>query len=153
MIERSDQIIRDYIEMHWDLDDGETISPEWLQDVTEEFAEDYEKQFGVRSIPGELIQVSGLEGGTGETLSEMLERLGYTDAAGDLLDVPRRVAQPRLPVSADALDAINRHRRAVGQAQLDPTAAGWSALDVELEAKRIAQLNPDMAALKRRLML
>lgn len=41
------------------------------------------------------------------------------------------------------LQTINLHRRAIGQPPLDPVAAGWSAEDVELEARRIAALpNP-----------
>lgn len=51
-----------------------------------------------------------------------------------------------------ALDAINRHRRKMGQSELDPTASGWSAQDVEIEAARIARLNPAQLDLKRRLM-
>lgn len=56
------------------------------------------------------------------------------------------------PASTGALDAVNRHRRAVGQLPLDPAAAGWSPQDVELEAQRIAKLNPELVSLKRKLM-
>lgn len=58
------------------------------------------------------------------------------------------------PAPTGALQAINLHRRVIGQPPLDPTAAGWSAEDVELEARRIAALpNPGAyEKLKRSLM-
>lgn len=46
---------------------------------------------------------------------------------------------------AAALDAVNRHRGALGLAPLDPAGAGWTTRDVLDEAARIARL-PNAAA-------
>lgn len=61
---------------------------------------------------------------------------------------------PSEPVGpSGALETINRHRCRIGMGPLDPDAAGWTQEDVDLEAQRIARLNPNTyEALKRRLM-
>lgn len=46
--------------------------------------------------------------------------------------------------SAQALDAINRHRALMGMRPLDPVAAGWTEQDIRDEAQRIARL-PNVA--------
>ena len=48
---------------------------------------------------------------------------------------------PGRPDVARALDTINRHRRAIGQAPLDPAAAGWDADDILAEADTIRRLH------------
>lgn len=54
-------------------------------------------------------------------------------------------AQVRAPDAGD-LAEINAHRRRLGMRPLDPAAAGWTADDVRLEARRIRALNPAMLA-------
>lgn len=57
---------------------------------------------------------------------------------------------PVSPHKQAELDVINRHRKALGMAPLDPVAAGWQPEDVSAEAQRIRSLNP--AVLRRRLL-
>lgn len=72
----------------------------------------------------------------------------------------KRGSSPLRPPATSALEAVNRHRRRIGMGPLDPSVAGWTTEDIELEAARIAALNPapmrmvngDYEALKRRLM-
>lgn len=63
------------------------------------------------------------------------------DAIEDAVDVGRRAGL--LPVD-EALGAVNLHRRALGMGPLDPTSAGWTREDVQLEAARIERL-PNVA--------
>lgn len=53
------------------------------------------------------------------------------------------------PVASAELDAVNRHRRHLGLAPLDPQAAGWSEEDVRVEAERIRAPNPLRERLER----
>jgi len=52
----------------------------------------------------------------------------------------------------EALDAINAHRRRIGQRPLDSDAAGWSEKDILREARRVTRANPRRKSLKQRLM-
>lgn len=56
------------------------------------------------------------------------------------------------PDVQDALEVINRHRRRIGQPQLDPTAAGWEPDDILAEAETIRRLHPRSNPLKQRLL-
>jgi hypothetical protein len=56
--------------------------------------------------------------------------------------------------AATALAQINRHRRSIGQAPLDPVAADWSEQDILAEARRLEErglMNP-VAEIKRRML-
>lgn len=73
----------------------------------------------------------------------------------DLKTIDMRAAhwKPRADPSAvkRALEAIQRHRRRLGERPLDPVAAGWSDEDIFIEARRLGPLqNPKR--LKRKLL-
>lgn len=68
------------------------------------------------------------------------------DSDGDVLSIPYEpvLKEAPYPVRQD-LEYVNRHRRMLGMAPLDPEEAGWSPKDVEIEARRIRTLmNPNV---------
>jgi len=55
----------------------------------------------------------------------------------------KSAARKVTPAARPDLDLINRHRRELGQARLDPVASGWTDDDIRDEARRIRTLaNP-----------
>lgn len=93
------------------------------------------------------------------TIGFVIEQDGYfyagTPETGELRKihgVGRDLHTPAGPQSS--LNVINRHRAKLGQARLDPVAAGWTQDDLELEAARIRAIpNPGAyEKLKRSLM-
>lgn len=55
-------------------------------------------------------------------------------------DIQEAAEPPVDPFALIALDFINEHRRSIGQAPLDPVAAGWTHKDLVAEITRIRRL-------------
>jgi len=106
---------------------------------------------------GEVVwdtyEVELLRGGDDDTVVDEAESPLEWNEARKAIEEFRARAGVSDPKVQAALEAINRHRRKLGQRPLDPTAAGWTSEDILLEAQRIRRLNPSrVAALKRKLM-
>jgi hypothetical protein len=79
MIERYDKTVYDFYRWLAESDDGDTFSPEWLDDAAFGFIQDHgdwETADEAVAQGAELVKASGLRGGYGETLAEQFEKLG-----------------------------------------------------------------------------
>lgn len=79
-IQPRDEVVRDFVQYLIDTDDGERISPDWLGDVSYDFLSSYPGFAGLsdadlHQAADQLVRTSRLEGATGETLTQMLDRL------------------------------------------------------------------------------
>lgn len=93
----------------------------------------------------------------GARLGQFMERVRKNaEALGlEIVTIDEFEDVARAPPAGDvreALAAINRHRRQLGMAQLDPAAAGWTDDDVLLEAERVARLSNPVLDLMRRVL-
>lgn len=110
-----------------------------------EWAEDAEASPGARSAAIGIVRAYGGRY-RGDSAHEFRKHVvDIAERIQQYLDLPE---QP--PEVVEALDAINRHRRALGMTPLDPGAAGWSDEDVVLEADRVARLSNPVLDLIRR---
>lgn len=104
------------------------------------------KRIVSEKLPG--VVVVGIDYLHGDDPEEFMRRLGHNashmgvevitiDAFEDLTPTSSR------PDVEEALATVNRHRRRIGMAKLDPTATGWTDQDVLIEADRVTRLpNP-----------
>lgn len=116
---------------------GTWAGPEFIRKLEEILdLEELDDEIDVRELWHEAMEDANVYWeDTDEGITIDVDRVA--EAAAAILSAPA----PK-PQWQKALQTIQAHRRAIGQAPLDPAAAGWTEKDIVEEAARIRELNP-----------